>query len=130
LDALTRVDYVNRFALVARSGGRGVALARYAALPPSADGSLVADIAVAVSISWRRVSLATKLVQLLVRRAEECGITDIAALFLADNRPVTELAHGEHARVVIAEGVAQLCASLKTTRQAEPSGGGCEEQYQ
>lgn len=112
LDELTRVDYVTRFALVARSGGRGVAVARYGTLPPSEDKPSVADIAVAVAPQWRRVGLATALVGLLARRAQECGITHFTALFLASNRPVTELAHEGHGRVVIAEGVAHLFAAL------------------
>jgi GNAT superfamily N-acetyltransferase len=116
LDELTRVDYVRRFALVARSRGRGVAVARYGVLPRSADGSLVADVAVTVAPEWRRVGLATAFVELLARRAQECGITDFTALFLAENRPVTELAREGHARVVIAYGVAQLHAALTTPR--------------
>jgi GNAT superfamily N-acetyltransferase len=123
LDELTRVDYVTRFALVARNRGRGVAVARYGALPPSGDESVVADVAVAVSPEWRRVGLATALVGLLARRAQECGVTDFSALFLANNRPVTALAHEEHARVVIAEGVAQLHAVL---RKPDPGGPGSE----
>jgi GNAT superfamily N-acetyltransferase len=123
LDELTRVDYVTRFALVARNRGRGVAVARYGALPPSGDESVVADVAVAVSPEWRRVGLATALVGLLARRAQECGVTDFSALFLANNRPVTALAHEEHARVVIAEGVAQLHAVL---RKPDPDGPGSE----
>src|SRR5664279_3388225 len=35
LDRLTRVDYRSRFAMAAFSQGRGVAIARYAAPPPS-----------------------------------------------------------------------------------------------
>jgi GNAT superfamily N-acetyltransferase len=112
LDRLTRVDYCSRFALAAFSHGRGVAIARYAAPPPSGDGSVVADVAVAVAPEWRRVGLATALVERLVRRAQECGITDFTALFSAENRPVTELAHEGNARVVIAEGIAKLDAAL------------------
>src|SRR5665647_794371 len=49
LDKLTRVDYVRRFALVARSRGRGVTVARYGVLPRSRDGSPAADVAVTVA---------------------------------------------------------------------------------
>ncbi|HEY5183986.1 MAG TPA: GNAT family N-acetyltransferase [Actinomycetes bacterium] len=112
LERLTRIDYVSHFALVARNRGRGVAVARYAVPPTSEDGSLVADVAVAVRPEWRRVGLATALIKELARRAQECGITDFTALFLAENRPVTELAHEGHARVVIAEGIAQLHGKL------------------
>ena len=127
LDKLTRVDYVRRFALVARSRGRGVAVARYGVLPRSRDGSPAADVAVTVAPEWRRVGLATALVELLARRAQECGITDFTALFLAENRPVTELAHEGHARVVIAEGVAQLHATLTTPRPDWPNHNRSEE---
>ena len=121
LDRLTRLDYVNRFALVARSEGRGVAIARYGTLPPSQDGSLVAEVAVVVRPEWRRIGLATALVELLARRALECGITDFTAMFLASNRPVTELAREGQARVVIAQGAAQLDASLATPHEDWPS---------
>src|SRR5674476_356685 len=39
LGGLTRIDYVSRFALVARNQGRGVAVARYAAVTQSGHGS-------------------------------------------------------------------------------------------
>jgi GNAT superfamily N-acetyltransferase len=127
LDKLTRVDYVRRFALVARSLERGVAVARYGVLPRSRDGSPLADVAVTVAPEWRRVGLATALLELLTRRAKECGITDFTTLFLAENRPVTELARGGHAHVVIAEGVAQLHAALTTARPDWPNHNRSEE---
>jgi len=130
LDELTKLDYVSRFALVARSGRHGVGIARYAALPPSDDGSVTADVAVAVAPRWRRIGLATALVQLLARRALECGITDFSALFLANNRPVTALAHASHARVVMAEGRAQLDTPLRTQNQDLPSHDRFREQRQ
>ena len=62
--------------------------------------------------SVARVGLATALIRLLGQRAIECGITDFTALFLPSNRPVAELAHEGHARVVIKEGAANLYAPL------------------
>lgn len=112
LDALTNVDYTSRFALVARARGKGIAVTRYAALPPDEDGSVAADVAVVVAPEWRRRGLATLLIQLLARRAAECGIERFTATFLARNRPVVELAHEGGARVVIADGAAQLSARL------------------
>lgn len=129
LDGLTQVDYLSRFALVARSRGRGVAVARYA-LQPSPGVPAVAEVAVAVAPQWRRVGLGSALVQLLAHRAQECGITDFTAMFLAENRPVTELAHDGHARVVIAQGVAQLYATLRTPHQDRPSHDRSEEPRQ
>lgn len=120
LDTLTLLDYVHRFALVARSRGRGVAIGRYETLPPDESGSVVAEIAVAVAPEWRRVGLATVLVESLARRAMECGITDFTALFLADNRPVVDLARDGGARVVIGEGTAQLHAPLATAVDTWP----------
>lgn len=114
LEALTVLDYVHRFAVVALSEGRGVAVARYTVLPPTGDGTVVAEVAVAVTPAWRRVGLATALVEVLARRALECGVTDFTALYLADNRPVSDLARGGGARVVIGEGAAHLYAALAT----------------
>lgn len=79
---------------------------------------------------WRRIGLATALVQLLARRALECGITDFSALFLANNRPVTALAHDSHARVVIADGRAQLDTPLRTQNKDLPSRDRFREQRQ
>ncbi|HEY5248495.1 MAG TPA: GNAT family N-acetyltransferase [Dermatophilaceae bacterium] len=120
LHTLTRVDYRSRFALAAFSQGRGVAIARYAAPPPSGSGSVVADVAVAVAPEWRRVGLSTVLVERLARRAQECGITHFTALFSAENRPVTKLAHEGNARVVIAQGVAELDAALTSPHPDGP----------
>lgn len=128
LDGLTQLDYVSRFALVARSHGRGVAIARYSALPPAGDGSVVAEVAVAVAPEWRRVGLASALVETLARRGLECGITRFTALFLATNRPVIELAREGQARVVIAEGAAQLDARLDTPHDDWPGRDRTEQQ--
>jgi len=124
---LTRIDYVSRFALVARNQGRGVAVARYAAVTQSGHGSAVAEVAVAVAPDWRGVGLATALIKMLARRARECDVTEFTALFLAENRPVTELAHEGHAHVVIAEGVARLDAALTASFLRSPSGVRPEE---
>lgn len=112
LDSLTRLDYTTRFALVARSRGRGIAVARYIALPPDAEGKVAAEIAVAVDPPWRCLGLATALIRLLAKRAQECGISSFTALFFAQNRPVTELAHDLHARLFVADGAARLEFSL------------------
>lgn len=125
LRQLTCLDYTTHFALCAFYRGRGVAVGRYAILPPSGDDATgghgdgdgdgagtVAEIAVAVTPEWRRVGLATAIVERLARRASECGVTHFTALFLAENRPVEELARDGNAHVVIAEGAARLYAAL------------------
>ena len=112
LKKLTEIDYVADFALVARYRGKGVAVARYMSLPRSEDGDAIAEIAAAVAPDWRRVGLASALVEMLARRALECGITEFTALFLPTNRPVIELAREGRAGVVIKEGAANLYAHL------------------
>ena len=120
LDTLTRVDYCSRFALAAFSQGLGIAIARYATPALSGNGAVGADVAVAVAPEWRRVGLARALLDRLARRAQECGITEFSALFSAGNCPVTRLAHEGSARVVIAEGVARLDASLASSHPDWP----------
>lgn len=108
LDTLTRLDYTSRFALVARARRRGIAVARYIALPPADDGKVAAEIAVAVDPAWRRRGLATALVRLLARRAQDCGISSFTALFFSQNLPVVELARDVHARVFVADEASRL----------------------
>lgn len=109
LRRLTELDYVQRFALVAFAGGHGVAVARYIATD---DRPAEAEVAIVVHPQWRRVGLATQLIERLGRRAIECGITSFTALYWSQNRPVAELAHDGHAKVLIADGVAELRARL------------------
>jgi GNAT superfamily N-acetyltransferase len=108
LDSLTRLDYTDRFALVARAANRGIAIARYIALPADEEGRVAAEVAVVVDPAWRKVGLATALVRLLAQRAHECGIGSFRALFFSENRPVVELAHDVHARVFVAGSASEL----------------------
>ncbi|MGW3101223.1 N-acetyltransferase family protein [Streptomyces sp. NPDC001100] len=88
LTRLTTLDYNLRFALVATeaTSGKGIAVARYEHV---ADG--VAEVAVAVDPAWRRVGLATALVELLAQAALERSIHTFTASYVAENRPVTAL---------------------------------------
>ena len=79
---------------------------------PQTESAGVAEVAVVVHPAWSSVGLATELIKLLARRALECGVTEFTATFLAENRPVAELAHEGHARVAINQGVAVLQARL------------------
>ena len=89
---LVELDYVERFALAAFGpDGRGVAIARY-----ERDGPDEAEIAVAVDPAWRRVGLATPLVELLGERARDCGITKLRASFFAENVDVADLLTSAH----------------------------------
>ncbi len=88
LEHLTSVDYLHRFALVARDArtGHGVAVARY-----EGSGDSTAEVAVVVHPGWRRVGLATVLVRLLARAAINRGFHAFSASYLAENRPVAAL---------------------------------------
>ena len=100
--------------------GAGAAIALDEGRRPRGDEASTAAGAGAVAPDWRRAGLATALVEMLARRALEGGITDLSAMFLAQNRPVTELAHGGHAKVVIAHGIADLHAVLAKPHEDVP----------
>jgi RimJ/RimL family protein N-acetyltransferase len=112
LDYLTTVDYTSRFALVAvePASQRGVAIARYE--PADQDGT--ADVAIAVSPSWRDVGLAGELLRVLAQAASERGMHTFTGTFLADNRPVTALISeaDEPANQVTSRGITEFSAPL------------------
>lgn len=117
LDNLTRVDYTTRFALIARDAetGIGVAIARY---EPLEEG--VAEIAVTVRPAWRRVGLATMLVELLAEAAADRGVHAFSVYYLADNRPVAALLmEAGGARRLIGQGVAESIIDLDRALIAE-----------
>lgn len=88
LTRLTNLDYMLRFALVAAeaASGQGIAIARYEHV---ADG--VAEVTVAVDPAWRRVGLATAMVEILAQAALERRIHTFSASHFAENRPVEAL---------------------------------------
>jgi RimJ/RimL family protein N-acetyltransferase len=116
LEHLTTVDYVRRFALVALdpATGRGVAVGRY---EPLSEG--VADIAVVVDPAWRRVGLATMLVELLAEAALARGIHEFSVFYLAENRPVAALlAHAAGTgKQMIRQGLADCMVALAAAPQ-------------
>lgn len=84
---LVELDYVGRFAVAAfDENDHGVGIARY-----ERDGLDVAEVAVAIDPSWRQVGLATRLLELLGARAQECGIDRFRVSFFADNVDVLDL---------------------------------------
>jgi RimJ/RimL family protein N-acetyltransferase len=111
LTRLTTLDYQRRFALVAADAGtgRGVAIARYEAVDDR-----VAEVAVAVDPAWRRVGLATELVELLAQAALDRGIDEFSLYYLAENRPVTALIarSGGAGKQLIHEGIAEVVLAL------------------
>ncbi len=118
---LTTVDYLRRFALVAGDPrtGRGVAIARYESVLAT-DGA--ADVAVVVDPAWRRVGLATALVEMLAEAGAARGIRYFDALYLAENRPVAALL--DHvaggSRRIIRQGVAECAVAIDRELGEEP----------
>ncbi|MGA5299564.1 GNAT family N-acetyltransferase [Nucisporomicrobium flavum] len=112
---LCTVDYQDRFALVATEPrtGRGVAIARYEAVPGGA-----ADVAVVVDPGWRGAGLATVLMELLAEAALDRGIHTFSAYYLAENRPVAALLDhiGGSGRRTIREGFAEAAVALDRNR--------------
>ncbi len=119
---LTRLDYQKRFALVAidPATGSGVAVARY-----ESAGNDAAEVAVAVSPSWRNVGLAAALIGLLAQAARQRGIVTFTAAYLAGNRPVAALADqaGAASRQVIEQGVAEFSIALEQHDAATADSG-------
>lgn len=110
LARLTTLDYLHRFALIAAdpSTGRGVAVARYSEVEAGS-----ADVAIVVDPAWRRVGLATALIEILARAALDRGVHTFTADYLAENEPVSALCHltgGGHAHVH--EGIAEYAVDL------------------
>jgi RimJ/RimL family protein N-acetyltransferase len=112
---LTTVDYVRRLALVAADAvsGAGVAVARY---EPQGDGA--AEVAVVVDPRWRRVGLATALVELLAEAALDRGVHTFTATYLAENRPVASLLNSAGGRRYIRAGIAECAIVLDRDRVA------------
>jgi GNAT superfamily N-acetyltransferase len=115
LTYLTGVDYVRRFALVAGEPetGRGVGVARY-----ESCGDTAAEVAVVVDPAWRRVGLATAMVELLAEAAIDRGIDTFVATYIAANRPVTALLDlvGHVDRRQISQGIAEIAVHLDRDR--------------
>jgi RimJ/RimL family protein N-acetyltransferase len=114
LQFLTTVDYVRRLALVAVDPltGTGVAVARFEPV-----GEDVAEIAVVVTPAWRRVGLATALVELLAGAALDRGVHTFTVTYLAENQPVASLvAATGGGRQRIRSGIAECAIALDRER--------------
>jgi GNAT superfamily N-acetyltransferase len=125
LRRLTTVDYGLRFALVAGGeAGRGIGLARY-----ETEGDGRAEAAVVVDPGWRRVGLASAMIELLAQAAVERGIDTFTATYLAENRPVTALVNlaGDTGARVIRQGIADIAVRLDRERRAATNDGEDED---
>jgi len=101
LDALTSIDYVDRFAWVALSPAPGpdgkpdgVGVSRYIRLEDPA----AAEMAVTVVDDWQGRGLGRVLLDALVLEALENGITRLEGDVLVENRPMQELLRHSGAR--------------------------------
>jgi GNAT superfamily N-acetyltransferase len=115
LTHLCTVDYQKRFALIATDPltGAGTAIARY---EPMAEG--IAEVAVAVDPAWRRVGLATALIEMLAEAALDRGIHTFSAYYLAENLPVSALFTfaGGDGKQTIKQGFAEAAVALDRIR--------------
>ena len=79
----TEVDYTNRFALVAETGGRIVGVGRFDRLPKSPEA---AEFALLVEDAAQGRGIGTALLRALVEPAEELGIRHFVGEVLSENR--------------------------------------------
>lgn len=103
---LTEVDYESRLALVALDDDeRGIAVARY----EGRAGIETAEVAVTVDPKWRRVGLATSLLERLEPAAVARGITRFEAVYLPQNRIVADIFEDlGYSPQTIDEGIARV----------------------
>lgn len=129
LERFTRIDYVDRLALVATIGDAIVAVARYERLPAS---RLEAEVAFVVDDEHQGRGIGTLLLEHLAAAARERGIERFVADTLADNRPMLSVfrdagfavtrASAEglvHVTFPIAETPASLAAMDQRERRAQ-----------
>jgi acetyltransferase len=88
VDTLLDLDYQERLALVAiGEGGEGAGVARYVVT----DEPDLAQLAIVVKEGWRRVGLATVLLQHIQRAAWQRNIRRMTAIYLAENAAIDGL---------------------------------------
>jgi RimJ/RimL family protein N-acetyltransferase len=90
LDYLTAIDHVRHEALIAvdPDSGQSFGTARYVR---STDDPATAEFAVGVGDRWMRIGLGTALLNALVVRAREAGITRFTGLIHPDNTAIKRL---------------------------------------
>jgi acetyltransferase len=90
LDYLTAIDHVHHEALIAvdPDSGQSFGTARYVR---SEDDPATAEFAVGVGDRWMRIGLGTALLNALVVRAREAGITRFTGLIHPDNIAIKRL---------------------------------------
>ncbi|MGA9595435.1 MAG: GNAT family N-acetyltransferase [Acidimicrobiia bacterium] len=106
---LTEVDYRRRFALVGFVEGEPVAIARF---EPS--GENLAELAVVVKTGWRRLGIATMMLEILELAAIERGVMGFEAVYLPSNHAVERvLAKRAFGKASVDSGVARVTKNLR-----------------
>ncbi len=115
---LTEIDYEARFALAAFVEGEGVAIARF-----EPAGDRLAEVAVVVKPEWRKLGLATTLLDHLEDAALERGIDTFEALYLPDNHAIERVLEKRgFGDVRVEAGVARVTKALGGRAPHEPVG--------
>jgi GNAT superfamily N-acetyltransferase len=87
VERFTRVDYLDRFALVAEDGGELRAVGRYERIA----GTTEAEIAFVVTDEYQHQGIGTVLLERLAEAAWGSGITTFVAYTLSDNREMIDV---------------------------------------
>jgi GNAT superfamily N-acetyltransferase len=114
LSYLTEIDHHDHEALIAidPESGQAIGVARYVRLVGEPQ---VAEPAVAVIDDWQRQGVGSVLLQRLVTRAREDGLSHFRATVLRENRPILELLEK---------------SSLLVFREARPKGPEVEIEFE
>jgi GNAT superfamily N-acetyltransferase len=83
----SRVDYLDRLALIAEDSGRLIAVGRYDRFP----GTTEAEVAFVVADAYQHLGIGTMLLDHLAAAARPVGITTFIASTLADNRAMVDV---------------------------------------
>jgi acyl-CoA synthetase (NDP forming)/RimJ/RimL family protein N-acetyltransferase len=117
LDHFVRVDYVDRFALVALLGDDIIAVGRYERLPSRAQLGDEAEVAFLVDDAHQGRGLATMLLEYLAARAKEVGVTRFVADTLPENARMLRVFHeaGFGDQRTFADGVIRVAFPIQPT---------------
>jgi acyl-CoA synthetase (NDP forming)/GNAT superfamily N-acetyltransferase len=117
LDRFVRVDYVDRFALIALLGDDIVAVGRYERLPSGAGLGGDAEVAFLVDDAHQGRGLATVLLEYLAARAAEVGIARFLADTLPENTRMLRVFHeaGFDDHRTFADGVVRVVFAIRPT---------------
>jgi acyl-CoA synthetase (NDP forming)/RimJ/RimL family protein N-acetyltransferase len=117
LDRFVRVDYFDRFALVALLGEDIIAVGRYERLPSQGAVGDEAEVAFLVDDAHQGRGLATMLLEYLVARAEEVGITRFVADTLPENVRMLRVFHeaGFDDQRTFGDGVIRVAFPIRPT---------------